>query len=412
METKITVVDSMPGAGKTSWAINHMNEQCEQKFIYITPFLSEIERVKEQCDNRYFYAPSEKRGKGKKTEDFYNLIEQGCNICSTHSLFMNLDSETIEQLKLQNYVLILDETVNVLENLNISKKDLDILLKANAIKIDEVTKKVIWLDEDYQGKDLKFIKLKNSCMNGETYYINSSVMLWSFPVSIFKCFKEVYIMTFLFDGQLQKSYFDMYDIQYEYKSVEHKGSRGMGTLKREIYELTEYKKPDLSKIKELINIYEGKLNSIGDKKTALSNNWYLTRSKADKEFILKLRDNTYSYFHSTLGYCKSDDNMWSTFKTYKHSLKGKGYTKGFVPCNARATNDYRHKKNLAYLCNIYVNPMYTRLFELKGITVDEDSYALDKMIQWIFRSAIRDDQPVNLYLPSSRMRNILTQWLS
>ena len=53
-----------------------------------------------------------------------------------------------------------------------------------------------------------------------------------------------------------------------------------------------------------------------------------------------------------------------------------------------------------------------QFYELHGIEVDEDTYALSIMVQWIWRSAIRDGQEVYLYIPSSRMRNLLINWMN
>ena len=52
-----------------------------------------------------------------------------------------------------------------------------------------------------------------------------------------------------------------------------------------------------------------------------------------------------------------------------------------------------------------------KFYAMHGITVDEDKYALSIMIQWIWRSAIRDGEKIYIYLPSSRMRRILTDWM-
>ena len=124
----------------------------------------------------------------------------------------------------------------------------------------------------------------------------------------------------------------------------------------------------------------------------------------------KLRNNLMNYFGKIIK-GKSDENMWSVFEDFVTKLKGSGYTKGFTECNLRATNEFRHKKNLAYLCNIYLNPMQKKLFSYNNINVDEDYYALDKLIQWIFRSQLRDELPINIYIPSSRMRELLTKWM-
>ena len=104
--------------------------------------------------------------------------------------------------------------------------------------------------------------------------------------------------------------------------------------------------------------------------------------------------------------------MWTTFKDYKNKCRGRGYTKGFVSCNARATNEYRHKKNLAYCINVFNNPIQMKFFISKDVSIDEDTYALSELIQWIFRSQLRDGNKINLYLPSERMRSLLIQWLN
>ena len=83
----------------------------------------------------------------------------------------------------------------------------------------------------------------------------------------------------------------------------------------------------------------------------------------------------------------------------------------FVKCNCRATNAYRDCWALAYLINVYVHPYVLRWFERQGVKIDQEAYALEQMVQWIWRSAIRDRKKVKLYIPSSRMRRLLKQWL-
>lgn len=113
--------------------------------------------------------------------------------------------------------------------------------------------------------------------------------------------------------------------------------------------------------------------------------------------------------------------MWTAFGSEEESkkkndksprtlLKGKGYTKGFVPCNARATNNFSHKESLAYTVNRFMNPYEKKFFIAKGAKVNEDMFALSEMIQWIWRSRIREGKPINLYIPSKGMRTILQNY--
>ena len=43
--------------------------------------------------------------------------------------------------------------------------------------------------------------------------------------------------------------------------------------------------------------------------------------------------------------------------------------------------------------------------------MDEDLFALSEMLQFIWRSAIREGKDIHLYIPSSRMRGLLETWL-
>ncbi|MDY4127629.1 hypothetical protein [Peptostreptococcus porci] len=400
----ITIVDAPCGYGKTSWAINFMNEEKFDRFIYITPFLDELKRVVKSCDEREFIQPNEKLGKGSKRNHFYDLVETGVNVCSTHALFRGVSPKVIDTIKEMEYILILDEVADVVENLDISKRDIQILINEKIISIAD-DNKVEWIDEEYIGK---FSFLKNPIKNGDVYLYNNTMILWTFPCDIFKAFKHVYVMTYLFKGQIQRYYYDLNKLEYEYKSVEFIKTNGVGSKARKIYELTNYKEINGVQYKELINIYDGKLNDIGKDKYSLSKTWYDKASK--KELMKNMKNNTYNYFKNILK-SKSKLNIWTTFEDYKNQCKGEGYTNGFVACNARATNEYKNRTNCAYLCNRYYNPMIKQFFIDKGVSIDEDTWALSELIQWLFRSAVRENNSINLYIPSERMRRLLSEWL-
>ena len=103
--------------------------------------------------------------------------------------------------------------------------------------------------------------------------------------------------------------------------------------------------------------------------------------------------------------------MWSTYKHANHKIQGKGYTRGFIPFNKKATNEYRDRTAVAYCVNLYMNVGQKIFYENNGVDVNEDAYALSIMVQWIWRSAIRDGNEIWLYVPSKRMRDLLTNWM-
>jgi hypothetical protein len=88
-KTKIKVVDSIMGSGKSSWAINYMKENNNERFMYITPFLDEVERVKKELPS---FSDPKKVG-GSKLLHLKELVKYGRNIASTHQLMDRFDLE-------------------------------------------------------------------------------------------------------------------------------------------------------------------------------------------------------------------------------------------------------------------------------------------------------------------------------
>ena len=215
-------------------------------------------------------------------------------------------------------------------------------------------------------------------------------------------------------------YFQINNIEYEYKSVEFDCIKGFGNLAQRKYKLVDYKeKEDLSHIKKLVNLYEGKLNDIGSKRRnmkgyPLTKTWY---DKATKEQLKKLKDNTCNYFRHICNK-KSNEVIWTTFKdrvdkdSKKNKVIPRSYRTAFISCNLRATNQYKDRDTVAYLINKHSDPIIIKFLNSKGATINEDIYSLSELIQFVWRSAIRDNKPINLYIPSERMRNIFKAWLN
>lgn len=87
--------------------------------------------------------------------------------------------------------------------------------------------------------------------------------------------------------------------------------------------------------------------------------------------------------------------------------------KGLCHVMQEPTNDFKHKKHLVYTINRYVNTVLYNYFKEKyQITIDQDAFALSELVQWIWRSAIRDGEEITVYIPSLRMRKLLIEWLN
>lgn len=126
-ESVIKIVDDIMGSGKSTWAINHINQNPDKKFLCIVPLLSECERFKEKTDIDII----DPEKWGSKWKNFRWLVENDKNIVTTHSLIKMMDLDMLELLKSKNYVLMIDECLDVLDTYKISKDDLKIIFNEN-----------------------------------------------------------------------------------------------------------------------------------------------------------------------------------------------------------------------------------------------------------------------------------------
>lgn len=425
-EDRIIVVDSYCGSGKTSWSIQHINELPEDtKIIYITPYLDEVERIIKSCPNKNFKQPLAKKAKGKKIVHLLRLINENENIASTHALFSNINDELINALKFNNYILILDEVFQTIEKFdiigttmsesikdNITRQDVETLLTQGHIKIED-DYRITWIDLD--RKLSKYNNLIEMSVRGLIYFVNGSLLLWSFPIEVFRpgIFDQIFILTYQFESQLQSYYYNYFDLEYsKYYVVKNENTYEIFAGKNE---QGEHQWKD--NIKNKIHILENnKLNKIGEiyydirnhpHESSLSKTWYDNNPDAFKN----LSNNLVNYFIN-ITKSKASERLWTCFKEYIPKVRSRYVTEGYhLSSNARATNDYQDRTVLAYMINRYLDPFYNDFFIRKNINIDQDAFGFSEMLQWIWRSAIRNGQDIQIYIPSYRMRNLLKKYL-
>lgn len=409
----LKIVDATCGKGKTSWAIQRMNEANEsEKFMFITPFLSEVKRIKNSVTNRKFSEPEVDKDNVTKLDSLKRLVRTGKDIVSTHALFSNIDEATLTFIKSHNYTLILDEVANVVEQAQISKDDIKLLLGHDGnepyVTVNE-DGFVTWKKEKYDGT---FKRIERLAKTNNLMIFNDTAMFWTFPVSVFKAFKNVIILTYMFWGQSQRYYFKMFGVPMHFNSVEfdYETSR---------YELIPYVRPtqeNVALLKQNINIYypnrynEKNMNAVGDERGAFSKSW-LTDNVKDKEMVKLIQSHGYNFYWNKCK-VKSDKVMWTCQKDFEKKLTPKSAKKQFVSLTARATNDYIDKEVCIYLANRFMNPVEKKFFQYHNVNVDEDFWALSELIQWLFRSRVRRGETIELYIPSSRMRGLLEKYLN
>ena len=137
----MSIVDSIMGGGKTTAALQKINRSYGLRFIYVTPFLSEVERVIK--NTREFYQPKE-LGEGK-LDSLHDLLCDGRNIVCTHALFLRATKETMQLIYHGKYILILDESLEILHEYNsvvpvnkqVNDKTIKWLIRTNSLKVDD-----------------------------------------------------------------------------------------------------------------------------------------------------------------------------------------------------------------------------------------------------------------------------------
>ena len=420
-QTEITVIDAIMGAGKTTWAIDYMNEsrygqlfEGAPGYLYITPYLEQADRIQRSCPGLKFRTPE--AVKGRKLDGLNQLLEVGENIASTHALLYRMDQDTYEILQDSNYTLVIDEETEFVKQYDgLTKQDTAHLFERQMVYVDE-DGRVRWNYDIHYGypADGRFADVKALCDNGNLIRVNGKFWIWEFPIEFLQCFQKVYILTYLFEGSMLSTYLKLNRMPYQVKTlvdgevVDYDGTREREQLK-ELAELVEVVQDDRM---NAIGVPQGRARSPLSS-TWFSNDWMRGGGKK----AVQLRKNLLSHYRNNVkGGSKAA--MWSSLNKDRKNLKGNGYAGGFVPCNAKATNDYIDRYNLAYCINVFPYQPIRRYFEEHKQVVDADLYAISQLAQWVWRSRIRnekapkEDRKVTLYLPSQRMRQLLADWLA
>lgn len=400
---KYYVVDSIMGSGKTSSAINYINSLPDSShFMFVAPYLSEVDRIVESCWGKNVAQPFYKEG--RKLNGLYSLLEEGKNVITTHQLFSKLGEEGIEAIKAFGYICFIDETLDCVNSYDgedgLNAYDTAGVLKAYA-DVDGETGLVKWREPNYKGR---FAPEKELADNNELAYYNDNVFIKIFPLKVLTCFKELYVLTYLFEGSFMSCYFKYFGL--EYTNLYITGD----SISNFTFTGNKNKESKLEKnYRDLICIvHNDKMNAIGDANYSLSYSWF--RRDSNSEDIKKLKGNLHNYFQNICK-TKSSKCLWAAFKQSREKLSGMGYSKGYIVPNARATNDYANRDVVAYVVNRFVNTNIMNFFKSRGIEPNEELFALSEMIQCIWRSAIRNDKPITLYVPSKRMRGLLENWI-
>lgn len=453
---QVKVIDGLCGSGKTIGIAGLIKQsELKYKFIFISPYLKECHRLAGTIpDERDESLPPKKDLNGeiiydtgnmiadlrrkfkhpinelkkikkipKKTDDlleekkdddftsrsgkiysFNKLVKAGENIVATHSLFKLLDKQSLKLIAKQNYHLIVDEAVELIIPYPVHPKNFKFYCQSS-INLLKITDDGIlhWNKKSALSDIPLFSKDKRHMLINRIIKVDENKFMWELPIKVLEAFKSVAFFTYLYKGTILHYYLKMHGIKPYMSQLENNQRNDLPLY------------TDFSKLITICNVE--KLNKIGNKSGSLSATWYKnSKNNVETEIeetnnFKQLAKNLRSYFGTHLQ-SKSNSNLWTCFAAYNKRVAPKGNQLSFVSCNLKAMNEFKERKNLGYLVNIFMNPNLKFYLQKKGLEVDESYYALSELIQWIFRSAIREGKKINIYIPSIRMRKLLEIWIA
>jgi hypothetical protein len=402
--TKIEVLDAVMGSGKTTGIIKWMTDNPQDKYLYVSPMLSEVEeRIPSACESLEFTYPN--------TEEFHSksahllaLLKYGKNVSFTHALFSDMTKEHLYWIKKHQYTLVVDEEIDFIESYKgvYGKDDIVSLEKSGHVLVDENNLgKVSWTWDNMEG-DTVYSRLKRLCDLDMLYCAkrDREMMVIHLPLELVSCSKRTVLLTYLFEGSLMECFMKMRGVEIS-----------------RFTDLGEYSDSMIrTKARELIQFVDTKTTK-SVKNLSMSYTWYSNSARQDElEMISKALFSMYrkspkGEFLFTAPKevsTRYDDKGKKRKRTILHRDVPDEH---FLYSGAKATNIYSHKSMLVHAYNRFPNLVIKAYLQDYGTPPDEDRFALSEMIQWIWRSRIRNDEPIMLCVLNKRMEKLLKDWL-
>lgn len=431
----IIVEDAIMGTGKSQGLIEEFKKLCkcgrqfDRPVIVVLRYLDEIDRFKKKAPGMNWYEPSGVNG--TKASDLKSLLKKGCNILTTHRLFESWDVDIRDAICLHNYQIVIDEVVTCLKSAAYTPTVLQEAERAGLIQVKEVGnhQEVIWTGktDDYDGA---FEGLKDKCSKGTVlaHTIKKGdaeelidLILWTLPSDFFKLSDNYKILTYGFEFSYMAAYFKLTGIKY---TVTYPQLERQHMIKR--------------RAKELINIVNApkSLNKILGSTSSLCHEWYKEASDKDLRKISEVINNnlrrrgvklseliyacpkTYSELRYKEDGSIKKNMILDSYGKYTIDKEVNGTMQkveldSYLSWATLGTNMYDHCTFGLYLHNVFANVGITTFLQAKGIAFDDKAYATHCLVQWVWRLAIRKDEPeaIEVMIPNQRMRNLFKDWL-
>ena len=421
----VEILDSIMGSNKTNGILKWMDNNPDEKFLYISPLLSEVDsnsRLQTDLKHISFEYPDVdiENGIESKSDDLLKKLRSNCNIGATHSLYLSMTEEHLREIESRNYHVVIDEELGVIDSFDhYSIDDLSYLLDKGDIEISTTDGMITWVGKDVGTKN-KYKYFSTLCNSKSVYATkrNDTMMVTQLPIKLFTCAKRVIIMTYMFDGNILDCFLKL---------------KGVKTKPFTEVETTKVSK---AKLRELITLVPP-TNEVS--KVGMSSSKYSKGSKEDclvvsnyirnvcRQYDALSKDVMYTFPKALLDSNRKNGKKIrpKSFIEYKLPVlddngkvildkNGKEKFDKFscwLHASCRATNKYSFKWCLIHAYDRYPNAVVETYLQDYGVNPKRNVFATSEICQWVWRSRIRNSEPIVLAIANKRMFSLFSEWL-
>lgn len=422
-KTQVTLIDRHCGYGKTSRLLKSFRD--DQQILVVTPLLSEVQRVIDDSTVD-FYQPLDAQDPSgthaTKKEHLRELLTDGRNVACSHKLFTDIASLAREGL-LAQYDVYVDEVLTVAETVTKEvEKPRAGQVNATAWKrvyidkgfatIDPLTKEVIptkdWSDDPEGLQGTLSLTLYRMAEAGCLFAIDDNVLVWELPPVLMTAPKSLTVMTYQAEGSMMAAFLRKHRVAYSH-DLDREIDREFRETAKKLITIK-----DIPSLKDITFSYSSQQD--GNRKRSPANDRKVAtalKKIRERELTDVPRSNVMvtcakqRWFDGSKGPQDTADPKPGTFASGSRLFEDTHW----VPNTTRGTNNYRHCTHLIYLWNQSMNPRLADFLHVND-REHQELYAVSELIQWVYRSRVRDGMPITLYLPSKRMRTLLNKWLN
>lgn len=405
----VTVKDRHCGFGKSTDLIGSLSP--DRSYLIVLPLHSEVERF--ICSSPIDLVEPITVEKGgvhqRKRDHLRELLNGGHSVVTTHALFTDIAYLAQEGLLL-GYDVMIDEVLSVVRNvssevLTRSAKETGVTtaswkglyLDHGFATVDDKTGMVSPTEEWERKFELPELSkpLFHMAKAESLFAVGDNVLVWELPPVLLKAVGSLTVYTFLAEGSLMAAFMRRNGIDFEHNRDPSSEQRFREEAKR------------LIEVRDMPSINRFRFSYSGQ--GAMSKQQHRTVANA----IKKVRERLMSGVPKENIMITSSKDMWlSRYDQPGPFASGSRLFRGtnWVPNTTRGTNLYRHCSHLIYLWDQNLNPRIAEFLKVNG-QHHRDMYAVSELIQWVYRSRVRDGQQITLYMPSGRMRRLFQRWL-